>query len=525
MSIVLFFEQRLSLLGRMRTMCTDKEFVEKKGKEIVAACLDKLVMMKPPSVPDATSLSELFEKAPVSAADKSKLIASLMALTTDESIRKENEAQPYAHKYKGPQAQNDTGAFSRMTQGSAYPKWQTHKHIHQYMTKDEWLEAADKARPLACRVLPLVKAMHRCGWVRYSEPQLAEVVGTLGPLGVDTAGESGLAVLSYLKDALGLLSRKTVRPDDSILVWDFPSNPNDLPEPWRTTSQDDGELVPSPIAFKDLEWHRHRTPCRRSHKDVQRQQHGNGNMLSLEDLPNHGAQPVQGLQHGFPAAMWHQMHAYQMANAWPQLPYGAQHQPGQRVEPKAPGDIPLTLFPPGERRSTFPGTEGSVPGREGSVPGTEGSAQPAPAEQPQSQPPLLSWGSAVSSVPPIEDRNSESPAEGSAKLPLSLSSTIGQTRSLLQEASQARKMEPKDKDVRKNVHTGGAKPKASAKRKPKAAAKGKPKAVAKIWGDKLLLGCAKCRANTHIGCAQCQDPGFGGKRGPTSWYPAGKKRR
>ena len=86
-------------------------------------------------------------------------------------------------------------------------------------------------------------------------------------------------------------------------------------------------------------------------------------------------------------------------------------------------------------------------------------------------------------------------------------------------------MEPKDKDVRKNVHTGGAKPKASAKRKPKAGAKGKPKAVAKIWGDKLLLGCAKCRANTHIGCAQCQDPGFGGKRGPTSWYPAGKKRR
>ena len=78
----------------------------------------------------------------------------------------------------------------------------------------------------------------------------------------------------------------------------------------------------------------------------------------------------------------------------------------------------------------------------------------------------------------------------------------------------------------------GAKPeKAAAKAKAKAAAKGKAKAgakakpVTKIWGDKLLLGCSKCRADVVNGCSQCRDPGFGGKRGPASYTPAGKKRR
>ena len=538
-SIVLFCKHRLSLLDRMHSSCTNQEFVQQKSEQLVKAVLDKQHSTKNMQVEEAAEVSDLLETCKgLSPTDKSKCVTALMAVATDDSLGRDFGAQPT--KYLGNGAKPYEKYLQQVEEGD-YPKYQVHNYIHHYITKDGWTQAADGAKPMQLRVAPLVRAMHRCGWVRYSEPQLAEVVGTLGPLGVDTTGESGLAILHHLKYGLSLVQKKMEMPGLSLLVWEFPANPNELPEPWKTKAQEDGELVVSPFTDTELTFHRVRTPCRRSHKDVQanRSCSGGWRRLSLQDMPTpqHGAQPN---------AMWHPMQN-QMANAWgcqgwPQLTYGAQHQPGQQfAPPQAPGEIALTLFPNGHNRNTLPGTEGSVPGMGGSVPGTEGSApdsqgsvpgtegsaqsapRPAPAEQPQSQSQLVGWGLAPNSVPAIEDRKEASPAE----LPVSLSKTISQTRSVLQEASQARKTEIRDKPGKK-----GAKPeKAAAKAKAKAAAKGKAKAgakakpVTKIWGDKLLLGCSKCRADTVNGCSQCRDPGFGGKRGPASYTPAGKKRR
>ena len=156
MSTVAFFETRLSLIAKMQSMCTSKEVVKMRTDELVAACLDKLTTMGPQSVTDVLSLTELVEKASVSPAVKSTFIESLAT-----------------NFGAGPQPQDAWGL--------AYPKFQIHEHIHHYLIKHEWIQAADEAKPVPMRILGLVRAMHRCGWVRHSEPQLAHVAGTLGP--------------------------------------------------------------------------------------------------------------------------------------------------------------------------------------------------------------------------------------------------------------------------------------------------------------------------------------------------------
>ena len=85
------------------------------------------------------------------------------------------------------------------------------------MTKEEWLLASDKAKPVPARLLGIARAIHRCGWYFYSEVDLAHAMGILGPLGVEVGGQEGLPVLHALKQHLEQNMKKLQKGNEGLV--------------------------------------------------------------------------------------------------------------------------------------------------------------------------------------------------------------------------------------------------------------------------------------------------------------------
>merc|ERR1712091_270933 len=106
--------------------------------------------------------------------------------------------------------------------------------------------------------------MINCGWWFSSVPQQASVAAMMGPLGVEVRGDSGLHVLNLLKAALVQIKKnwKGAKPSAMQLVWTYPANPKELPEPWKTKAFANGDLVPSPVDLPVLNHHLSQMRCR-----------------------------------------------------------------------------------------------------------------------------------------------------------------------------------------------------------------------------------------------------------------------
>jgi len=535
MATLKFLQTRLSLLTSFQEMIPTESFVAMKRKTLVNECLRKLGGQTHLSFAEGQSILDYLKAAQLPEKDQTALSEAVANLVT-----------PAEPKHKpAPLLESDHSAQVPLPQASsapspdplALPKYQVHHSFQQYLTKEDWLVLANAAQPCHHQVAVLGNAMHRCGWVWYSENGLADVIGTLGPLGIDVAGYKGLALVHQLKKYLdsavkGLspaLTRKALG-QGAATVWVFPANPKELPEPWRTLAFAEGELIPAPFAADRFHHYRAQVPARKTHWTVKAEEQNlrlgsasfsrsslaPASMPALEDSSEFRSRVA------IQASPLRELFLARQAARHPvykgELPQEIQAQElatrsslqGSAIQGHQNSECPITLF------------------------GRQPAQIMAGTTQPQQAQTELSPKAAVASQPALEDAKAGPPGSEAQppKNPGDLQDSVaehlnaslgmlGKKAQAEEEVKKRRCKAPASPKVKKTTtkattksKTSSAQPQPKPKAKPKASSaqpKPKPKAKPKVPG-KLVLGCCKCR-RSPTGCAQCKNPAFGGRRG------------
>ena len=191
-SLTKFVTARVQLLETVFQLCGSQDLQKKRSMELYGA-IEAHMMAKPKlELDEVNEVNAIIQASRFQADQKSRLVELASSKCTPVKPVTAAGAEP--------------GSIVAGAEPE-YPKHQVHCYIENYLTEEDWNIMKDQNLPKSTRVMPLAKAMQRCGWFLASEPALATVAGTMGGVGLDVTGEGGLTVLNDLKTHLNTIKK------------------------------------------------------------------------------------------------------------------------------------------------------------------------------------------------------------------------------------------------------------------------------------------------------------------------------
>ena len=215
-----YINDRIQYFTGLQKFCTDKTMNEQAKEEIAKNIITYISKSDLFSPKDALKLLEAVKEAKFDEVLANKILSALHSKTAITEI--DDKAEPSITK-------------------------QSHKYFENYMTKEEWETLCNDDHALSAKIYVVAKAIIRCGWFVYSEPDLANVVVIFRCLGLAAGPAESLDVLRELKNYLKKARDNPQGCKNKPMISVFPNDPKELPNALRMIAFSSGDLVQSPL--------------------------------------------------------------------------------------------------------------------------------------------------------------------------------------------------------------------------------------------------------------------------------------
>jgi hypothetical protein len=257
MAFAKYVEARLQLLECVEGT-GNVPLIEKTEKDVVDTIKLKLGSSKQLDLPQALAVLEKIKgSGQLSTANKNLLIECIRN-GTDIGLKELNAGAEPAKP--GAETQQEGAEPAKPGAKPIVSKNQVHDHMENYLLETEW-QRMSHTQDNFLKLDILTRAILRCGGCFFSEPQWAALVSLLGLVGVDVKNDTDLFWLNKLKVLHAAQKPKAVEKEN--LVFEYPADPSDLPEPWLSLAFREGKLLKCPFPAEEVKWLKKLVHCRR----------------------------------------------------------------------------------------------------------------------------------------------------------------------------------------------------------------------------------------------------------------------